>query len=124
MSKAITRSFCLALFVLGLALAATSCGGPDCASSDTVTVLDEWNGVSLVYRVTGMQDKMEFFEVYRGKPQFDTCGSARTPAIATEPYQRSQGLLKKLDFRDGRLEIVYTSDPSQSIKPGDARLPR
>jgi len=93
-----------------------------CGVSDTVSVLDERDGIYLVYRVSGTQDKMEFFEAYQGKPEFDSCGCTKTPLVAKEPYLRSQGLLKKVEWRENRLQIVYTSNASESIRPDDASL--
>jgi hypothetical protein len=111
----------LALAIVGLASAEASCDAK-CGSSDSVAVLDTRDGVYLVYRVSGAQDKMEFFEAYQGKPEFDSCGSTRAPVIAIEPYQRSQGLLQKLELHGNRLEIVYTHHASESIEPSKARL--
>jgi len=113
--------YCRAPLMVGLMLAAVSCG-PRCGSSDSVALLDVQNGNYLVYRVSGAQDKMEFFELYRRKPEFDSCGSTQTPVIATVPYQRSQGLLKKVELREDRLEIVYTSNVSESVEPTKVHL--
>jgi hypothetical protein len=122
MSKTAVRSPCLlALAVVGLASAEASCDAK-CGASDSVAVLDTRDGVYLVYRVSGAQDKMEFFEAYRSKPEFDSCGSTQTPVIASEPYQRSQGLLRKLEWHGNRLEIVHTHHASESIEPSQARL--
>jgi hypothetical protein len=49
-------------------------------------VIDQRDSVYLVYRISGAQDKMAFFEIYRVKPEFDACGSTQTPAVAKEPY--------------------------------------
>ena len=52
----------------------------------------------------------------------DACGSTTTPAIAKASYLRSEGLLKKVEVRDNRLDIVYTHNASESIEPAQARL--
>jgi hypothetical protein len=109
------------LAIVSLAFAEVSCGG-ECGTSDSVTILDTRDGDYLVYRVSGAQDKVEFFEVYQGEPKFDSCGSTRTPVLATEPYQRSHGFLKKLELHANRLEIVYTANVLESIEPSKARL--
>jgi hypothetical protein len=93
-----------------------------CGIADTVSVLDERDGTYLVYRVSGVQDKVQFFEAYQGRPEFDSCGSTETPVVAKEPYLPSQGLLKKVRWRGNRLQIVYTADASESIRPDKARL--
>ncbi len=106
---------------LGLAAAEVSCTS-QCGVSDAVSVLDEREGTYLVYRVSGAQDKIEFFEVYTTRPEFDSCGSTKTPVVAKEPYLPSQGLLKKVEWRENRLQIVYTHNTSESIRPDKARL--
>jgi hypothetical protein len=121
MHRAFAFSCVLAAFVWSLSAADVSCS-ESCGTMDSVALLDEYHGMFLVYRVSGLQDKMEFFEIYKGKPAFDVCGSARMSAIATEPYERSRGFLKGLEFRDGHLNIIYTHRRSASIKPADARL--
>jgi hypothetical protein len=107
--------------IVGLALLEVACG-TNCGVADTVSVLDSRDGNFLVYRVSGAQDKIEFFEAYRSKPKFDACGSTTTPVTAKEPYLRSEGLLKKVEVHGDRLEIVYTRNASESIQPTQARL--
>jgi hypothetical protein len=115
---------CLRLVVMAvIALAQASCG-TKCGIADSVTVLDVHGGIYLVYRVSGVQKKIEFFEVYRDKPVFDSCGSPQTPMIAQEPYLRSLGFLKKVELHGERLEVIYTQNAQEAIKPRDARLPR
>ena len=104
-----------------LALAQVSCTG-GCGVADTVSVIDQRDKVYLVYRISGAQDKMEFFEIYRSRPEFDSCGFTQTPAVAKEPYVGSEGLLKKVIWRGNRLEIVYTRKASEAIRPEAARL--
>jgi len=109
------------LLLLCLTLAEVRCASR-CGVQDAVSILDERPGLYLVYRVSGAHDKMEFFEIYQAKPDFDACGSTTTPAAAKEPYLRSQGLLKKVEWRDKRLRIIYTSNPAESVRPDQARL--
>jgi hypothetical protein len=94
----------------------------NCGVADTVSIVDSRDGNFLVYRVSGLQDKMEFFEVYRSAPKFDSCGAATTPAIAKEAYLRSEGMLKKVELHGDQLAIAYTQKASESIKPEQARL--
>lgn len=115
------RLFLTGVAAISLALAQVSCIGR-CGVADTVSVIDQRNGVYLVYRISGAQEKMEFFEIYRAKPEFDSCGSTQTPALAKEPYLSSEGLLRKVIWRRNRLEIVYTRRSSESIRPEEARI--
>jgi hypothetical protein len=72
--------------------------------------------------VTGFQDKVEYFELYQGKPEFDSCGSTRKEALATAFYEREEGLLKKVELHGNQLEIIYTHDASEAIEPANVRL--
>jgi len=120
-NTAMLSSRLLVLAVVTLASAEASCGR-GCLIIDQAYLLDTRDDLYLVYRVTGFQDKVEFFEVYRGKPAFDSCGSTESSPIATAFYERNAGLLKKVELHDNRLEIIYTHDPSESIEPRKARL--
>jgi hypothetical protein len=107
------------LAVVGLASAEAACGG--CWVADQAYVLDVQDGHYLVYRVTGFHDKVQFFEVYQGKPEFDSCG--HTEAAATAFYEPDAGrLLKKVEWDGNRLEIFYTQDAAEAINPREARF--
>ena len=120
-NTAMLPSRLLILAVVSLASAEASCGR-GCIIIDQAYLLDTRDGLYLVYRVTGFQDKVEFFEVYQGKPEFDSCGSTESSAMTTAFYERNLGLLKKVELHGNRLEIIYTHDPSESIDPRKARL--
>jgi hypothetical protein len=120
-STASVRLSISVLAIVCLGLAEGSCGAK-CGVSETASVLDERNGIYLVYRVSGAQDKVEFFEVYNARPEFDSCGSTETPVVAKELYLPSQGLLKRVEWRENRLHVVYTDNASESIRPDKARL--
>ena len=121
LSLSVARRYLRVLAITGLALAEVSCDAA-CFIADQTYLIDTRNGFYLVYRVSGLQQKVEFFEVYQGKPEFDSCGSARTPAMATELYERKKGLLKKVGLHGIRLEITYTAIASEAIEPREARL--
>lgn len=122
MCKSTREWACLNVFAL-LCLWVTQIGcATRCGVSDTVSVLDARNGIYLVYRVSGTQEKQEFFEIYTSEPKFDSCGFSKRPPIAQEPYLRSNGLLRGIEFRDSRLSIFYTRDASNSIQPAAVRF--
>jgi hypothetical protein len=114
------RSCLLVLVAAGLGSAEVSCG--ERCLPDQAHVLDTRDGFYLVYRVTGFQDKVEFFEVYKGKPEFNSCGMPQSTALATEFYERKMGLLRKVEWRGDQLRVVYTHDASLSIAPLNARF--
>lgn len=95
---------------------------PKCASVDTVAILDQKESAVLVYRISGSHDKVEFFELYQAKPQFDSCGSSKVDPVAKEPILPEEGLIKRVVVDGKQLKIEYTKDPRQSIKPESARI--
>ncbi|HKP60878.1 MAG TPA: hypothetical protein VJV78_29315 [Polyangiales bacterium] len=111
-----------------LALAAVGCGvlfgacQPKCLTADTVSVVDSKRDVFLVYRVTGLQEKVGFFEAYRGKPTFDQCGKSSAKYLDMQPYEPSEGLLKAVELSGDHLKVVYTPDRSEARQPDAARL--
>ncbi len=86
---------CLRLVVMAvIALAQASCG-TKCGIADSVTVLDVHGGIFLVYRVSGVQKKIEFFEAYRGQPNFDSCGFIPSAYNRARTLSAFAGLLEK-----------------------------
>lgn len=106
--------------LVGCALAVVSCGS-DCFIRDQVTILDAKDGVYLVLRVAGFQQKTLFYEVYQGKPEFDECGFTKTPMITEEAFA-PDALVKKVKWHHKQLLVVYTRKRSESIEPSQARL--
>lgn len=95
-----------------------------CGVADTVSVLDSQGNWHLVYRVSGAQDKMQFFELYQGKPAFDDCGAPAAQPISKQPIVANEGWLKAVRLRGTKLEIIYTRSKSESIEPTKAKLER
>ena len=112
----------LARIISPLTLLLLAACGPKCGVADQASIVDEKDGAFLVHRVTGFQEKLEFFELYREKPRFDLCGKTKTSPVAQEPYERSEGLLKGVQVRGNALQIVLTSKRSEAIDPGKARF--
>lgn len=72
----------------------------------------------LVERVTGLQDKMFFIELYPADTQFDVCGKPSTPhlhqvMIEDGPDREADaGSLSEIHVQDGQISLVYGSaDP-------------
>jgi hypothetical protein len=112
------------LCLLLAALIAEACNEPACGVADTVQILDNRNGLYLVYRASGWQEKAEFFETYRGQPTFDACGKANQPVEAKALYLRSEGLLKAVNANGANLEVEYTPDSSLALDPLHVKLSR
>jgi hypothetical protein len=105
----------------GLALEGCS---RSCGVADNVSVVDTQGGWHLVHRISGAQDKMQFFELYEARPVFDDCGAAATPPLSKLPIDVGDGWLKAVRLRGTQLEIIYTRNKDESIEPMRARLER
>jgi hypothetical protein len=95
-----------------------------CGVADTVSVLDSQADWHLIYRVSGAQDKMQFFELYKGKPAFDDCGAPAAQPASKQPIDTEEGWLKAVRLRGTQLEIIYTRNKGESIEPALAKLER
>lgn len=95
-----------------------------CTVADTATVVDSQDHWHLVHRVSGSQDKMQFFELYESRPTFDECGTSPIRPIAKEPVEAGEGWLKAVRRRGTRLEIIYTRNEAEALEPARARLER
>jgi len=111
------------LCAIGL-LSWQSPAGAACAIADQSQILDESAGLYLAYSVTGFQDKVEIYSLYRRKPTFDECGSANEEPASSAVYDPSQGFLRGLRISDGSLDIVYTRSAAQAVDHAKVRLPR
>jgi hypothetical protein len=87
-----------------------------------VRVVDEQSSVTLVYRVSGFQEKAEFFEVYSGSAKFDRCGLTTAPLVDKVEYDRGEGKLKAVVLQGKRLKVLYTDQASAAMEPEHARL--
>jgi hypothetical protein len=94
----------------------------DCSSPDTFTVVDSKSAGTLVYRVSGFQEKLEFFELYSGNASFDHCGRTSATLLDKVEYDRSEGKLKAIVLHGKRLSVVHTNKGSEAIAPEHARL--
>jgi hypothetical protein len=116
------------IVLAAIALEGCSTAGSDCGVADDVSIVDEANvsgqAYYLVARISGSHDKVVFFELYGQEPLFDQCGRSAAEPISMEPYDGSQGYLKRLTLKDKQLEIVYTSNEQEAIDFLEAKIPR
>lgn len=119
------RILVASLLLLPMA-ASLSLGGCSrtCSVADTATVVDSQDHWHLAHRVSGSQDKMQFFELYESRPTFDECGMSPIQPTAKEPVEAGEGWLKAVRRRGTRLEIIYTRNEAEAPEPARARLER
>ena len=94
----------------------------NCLVADTTTIVDSEKNIFLVYRVAGLQDKIEFFEIYDHKPEFDSCGKSVRPPLASEPIENSKGFLKQVIWKNRTIQIVYTTAKATAVSPKHIKL--
>lgn len=99
-----------------LAILLSACdAGPNCFIIDRVTVLRdgiELGGKThtLVHRLSGFEEKVDYYELFEGKPDFDICGHTQARPIASDVYEPEHGFIKELTLSGSRLEIHYMKD--------------
>jgi hypothetical protein len=101
---------------------------PDCGIADSVAVIDQatvaGQPLSLVHRITGFSDKVEFVEVYAGTPAFDSCGRSTMQPLSSDSYDPAQGFVRSLALRDGKVELLYTREATEAVAMAKLRMPR
>jgi hypothetical protein len=90
-------------------------------ASGPVQIIDTKASHYLVYRVTGFQEKVEYFEVYGEKPKFRCGGKTNIEPIDVEDIEPG-GLVKRVELRGNQVKIVYTKKRSEAVAPEHARL--
>jgi hypothetical protein len=117
--------------VLGLAAATLfrcSTLPPDCGIADSVAIIDQATVAGrpwwLVHRITGFHDKVEFVEVYAAAPVFDSCGHSPLAPVSVDTYDPSQGGVRSLSIREGKVTLVYTRNPAEAAEISKLRIPR
>ena len=113
---------CLAtLATLGLALAITGCAKePECLIADSLVkieseVLDK-HQLQLFLRTSGFQDKVQFYEIYKTTPHFDSCGQSDTEIISQVFIDLELGNPNILAINNKKLSLVYTDDPNSATQ--------
>lgn len=76
------------------------------------------------HRLTGFRDKVEFVEVYAVAPVFDSCGHSPLVPVSVGTYDPSQGGVRALSVREGKVTLVYTRNPAEAAELSKLRIPR
>lgn len=113
-----------------LALIGVGCSSEEeqeaCLVRDQILVLDQQSiddkTYTLVHRLSGFQEKIEYVELYAGKPTFNRCGETDLMPIGAIDFDHARGRFQSMAFRGGVLTIIYTQDDGASKPLQQARL--
>lgn len=97
----------------------------DCLTADSVKQIKSFDVNSHAYfvyvRVSGLQEKETFFELYDNVPVFDDCGKPNISTVSAAHVDTTKGSVSKLVFDDKHLKIVYKKNQIEDI--GYDRIP-
>lgn len=95
----------------------------DCFTSDNIDQIKVFyeNGKkhTLFLRVSGLQEKEAFFELYSGAPAFDNCGQPSTKPLSMVHVDSTQGAVSKVVVEEEKLVLVYNAFGSSQTNPKD-----
>ena len=115
-----------AVYLLTLCIVLAACSDePDCLFSDQITLLDQaqFNGTtySLVHRVSGFSDKVDYIELYKGEPLFDPCGEPSIEPISGDSYDQID--TNRVTVKNDKI-IFINSDNTQPLAIKSIRFGR
>ena len=99
----------------------TACSAEtDCFIADSLTPLKTVKIKGTVYfiylRISGFQDKVASYELYKDKPVFDVCGQSSIEAIYGDSVDPALGIVTKLVVMNDKLIIIYSKESSRIIE--------
>jgi hypothetical protein len=99
--------------VLLLLMSLAACSNKaDCLTADTIKEITAQSlnekGVHLFLRSSGFNEKVHFYEMFKGEPTFDECGQTKGKLISQIHVDTSIGKPKKLIVKSNQIELVYT----------------
>jgi len=91
----------------------------DCFVADTVEKVKELkidNKRYFIYaRVTGLQEKEVFYELYSEQPKFDECGKANLPVVSEVHLDKTEAKAAALIVNNKKLELVYNNNKNSTV---------
>lgn len=92
-------------------------------SLEKITTLDIDNQKYQLYlRISGLQEKEAFYEIYGNNPIFDNCGRTDTPVVADTHIDISQGQTTQLIINDTIINITFAKDKSGKVNLTDIKV--
>jgi len=92
----------------------------DCFIADSLTPLKtvkiEGTDYFIYLRISGFQEKIAYYELYKDKPVFDVCGQSSIEAIYGDSVDPALGTVSKLMVMNDKLIIIYSKDRSSIIE--------
>lgn len=82
-------------------------------AKDSITIVgsstNEESTFFLIHRLAGFNDKIEIFEIYNQKPNFDQCSQSNIEVLAADSIDT-----RNKDNKDQHvIEVSYTKNPSE-----------
>ncbi len=90
--------------------------------SSQVEIIDHVNDMYLVYTISGFQEKVVSFGIYRSEPKFDITGRTESIPFSTVIWDPDSGYIKSVVLRGNELKIVYTNNESESVAHSTVKL--
>lgn len=92
-----------------------------CFVAETVTPVEKItiSGMDhfLYLRSSGFNEKENFYELYKNKPEFDDCGKASLTPLSEVHIDSSKGMIVRVVIDEHKLTIVYSKGKTQNNNP-------
>lgn len=108
------------IFILLTLLFMSGCSKEqDCFVADSIkelklSQLNEEN-YFLFLRTSGFSEKEHFFELFRVKPEFDSCGQTTSKLIFQTHVDDTEGFPITLIISDDKMEVVYSTNTENDL---------
>ena len=109
----------IVLFIL-VSLNLFSCSEEDCFVADFIKLVDSVkikdSDYYIYLKVSGFHDKVAFYQLYKGKPEFNSCGEPSHWAISNDDIDTSRGIVSKVVI-DNELKLltIYEDGDNQQV---------
>lgn len=100
-------------FLVIISLVISSCSNePDCFIADSIKNLEitslNKDGYTLFLRTTGLNDKENFYELFKGNPKFDVCGKTASKMVFQVHIDDTEGIPVKLIISNDNMNLIYS----------------
>ena len=105
------------LFVFNLLISCSKSN--DCFISDSIVKIKEYNADNIIFhlylRISGLNKKEYFYELYDEKPEFDDCGKTTTKLLSDIHVDDSEGNPVKLIIRDKKIILLFSKNGTNIV---------
>lgn len=98
--------------LLGMSAFLVGCSNEsDCLTSDTLQEVATADDARAIYlRVSGLQEKEFFYELYDREPTFDRCGTADIKPLSVSHIDREQGAPSAINVYGSSVDVAYSEE--------------